>query len=54
MADTPMKLTEERVRHIRQLRKEGVTQEVLAKVYGVSEATVSHVEHRKTWRHVKP
>jgi hypothetical protein len=47
-------LTEDDVRKIRQLYKEGgYTQERLAKMYGVRHQTISKVINRTRWDHVK-
>ena len=44
------KLTENEVRVIR--RRE-YPQDLLAKKYGVSQGTISHIQSRKTWKHVE-
>jgi len=48
------KLNEQAVRDIRKRWAQGVDSfKTLAKEYGVSDATVSQVVHRDTWRHVE-
>jgi hypothetical protein len=44
------KLTEEDVIHIR--NTVGITNEVLATQYGVSQPTISEIKNRKTWAHI--
>lgn len=44
------KLTQEQVREIRQLRKKGLFQHIIAKMFGVHQATIWRVEHYKNWR----
>lgn len=49
--NTNAKLTNEKVRQIRARRAAGgVTQQALAAEYGVSQAVISAIELRKTWR----
>lgn len=47
------KLTEAQVREIRKLRAEGVPNKELAKRFKMSQAAISTLTNRKTWRHVK-
>ncbi len=47
------KLTEDKVRIIRQKAAEGATYRSLGKEFGVHSVTVLAVVHRKTWRHVQ-
>lgn len=48
------KLTEADIRHIRSARSErGTTQAALASIYGVTQACISHIINRKTWKHVE-
>ena len=44
------KLNETQVSSILSVR--GISEGKLAKMYGVSRATISHIRHRKSWRHV--
>lgn len=46
------KLTEAKVRAIRQKKAAGCKQKDLAKKYGILETTISAIIRRKTWRHV--
>lgn len=47
------KLTEENVREIRRLLREGVIQNVkIAKMFGVTKMTIGHVKAGRVWRHV--
>ncbi len=46
------KLTEDIVRIIRRAYKTGATQTELAAIYNVTQANVSEVVNRRTWRHV--
>jgi len=46
------KLTEDDVREIRRLRSSGVKQRDVARLFGVSQGTVSFIALRQTWRHV--
>jgi hypothetical protein len=46
------RLTADDVRAIRKARDGGQKLAALAEKYGVSEATISHIALRKTWRHV--
>lgn len=43
-------LSEADVRHI---RGSGASQQALAGIYGVSQATISNVQTRRTWKHVE-
>ena len=47
------KLTESKVRRIRLRVSRGETQTAVAKDYGVTQANVSEIVRRRTWRHVK-
>lgn len=47
------KLTEDRVREIRQRIAAGELQIEVAASFGVSVATINKIVHRQTWRHVK-
>jgi hypothetical protein len=47
------KLNEQSVREIRQLRNQGMRIAEIARIYGITDVTVSHVCHRKTWTHVE-
>ncbi len=46
------KLTPEKVVAIRRLAAEGRDQREIGRQYGISQAVVWHVFHRKTWKHV--
>jgi len=46
------KLTEDKVREIRGLQKEGAGARALASLYGVTPTTIRNVLARKTWAHV--
>lgn len=46
------KLTPDAVHEIRARAAEGVSQHVLASLFGVCQATISQVVRRKTWTHV--
>lgn len=46
------KLTERQVGEIRQRYASGVSQGILARDHKVSQSLISHVIHRKIWRHV--
>lgn len=46
------RLTEDKVREIRQRAAEGETQDALAAAFGVGQTTISKVVRRETWRHV--
>ena len=47
------KLTEEEVLEIRQCYAQGgIYQRELAKIYGVSKNSISHIVHRKCWAHI--
>jgi hypothetical protein len=52
-ANTGSKLTEEQVREIRALCREGYTQTVIAARYGISQSGVSNIKNRKYWPHVE-
>lgn len=45
-------LTEQDVRDIRELRKDGMTYTQLSVWYGVSQGTLTAIVSRRTWRHV--
>jgi len=47
------KLTEENVLEIRHRLCKGQTNREIAKVYGVSNSTISQINTRKIWKHVK-
>ena len=46
------KLTDDQVREIRRLRTEGVSQQDLARQFGVCRPLISYIEHRKIWDHI--
>jgi hypothetical protein len=46
------RMTEDRVLELRYRHARGETGGTLAKVYGISQATVSQITRRVTWRHV--
>lgn len=46
------KLTEDLVRKIRRLHKEGKSKYGLARKYGIGETTVGQIVNRITWRHI--
>jgi len=46
------RLTANAVKKIRKEHSRGVSQESLAKKYGVSSGTIFYAVHRKTWKHV--
>lgn len=51
--DVPLaKVTEADVKHIRQLRAEGLELQVIAEQYGLHWKSVSRIVARKTWKHV--
>lgn len=50
--DFDRKLTEEDVRFIRQMRG-GIRQADLAEIFGIHQVTVSEIQLRKIWQHVK-
>lgn len=53
-SQTPMaKLTEEDVVAIKRLIASGKPQLHLARDYGVTQGTISHIHHGRSWRHVK-
>jgi len=45
-------LDDDKVRAIRQLARQGTMQRQIARMYGVCEANISMIVHRKTWKHV--
>jgi len=45
-------MTEENVRELRRLHADGETGTSLAKMFGISQPTVSQITRRVTWRHV--
>ena len=47
------KLTDDKVRQIRERYGAGETQKVLSEAFGVAEPTISDVVRRKVWKHVK-
>lgn len=47
------KLTESDVRRIRALRAAGAKLRALAEIFGVTDATISSIAKRQTWRHVR-
>lgn len=47
------KLTEEDVRTIRQMYKDGYSQRKIAKMYGVVKSTIRIIIIGKTWKHIK-
>lgn len=46
------KITEDTVRNIRRMKREGVQQNVIAKKVGMSAMTISHIVNGKSWTHV--
>jgi len=46
------KLTEAEVIEIRALRSQGIPQRELAKRFGVTQATIHRIEHRKVWKYI--
>lgn len=46
------KLDDEKVRLIRELRREGWTLQALADKFGVGDVTIHHITKRNRWRHV--
>lgn len=46
------KLTEDDVREIRRLLRQGLSQAAVGERYGVTQATISSIYLRKTWQHV--
>jgi len=46
------KLTAEAVRSIRSKAASGHKLQTLAMAYGVTKATISHIVHKKTWKHL--
>lgn len=44
------KLTVEDVRKIREMRKQGIVQRVVASLFGIDRANVSHIERGKSWK----
>jgi hypothetical protein len=46
------KLTEEKVRYIFQLRKEGFNQKKIGEILSCKEETVNAILHRRNWKHV--
>ncbi len=47
------KLTDKKIILIRQLRRFGFAQQVIADTFGVHQMTISRIVNRKIWRHVK-
>jgi hypothetical protein len=47
------KLTETKVKEIRELWKVGLTAIALGKRFGVRACTINHVVVRRSWKHVK-
>lgn len=47
------KLSDDAVREIRRLHKQGVTQRAIAARFGVDSTTIHAVVHRTAWKHVK-
>jgi DNA-binding XRE family transcriptional regulator len=50
---TAARLTEKQVREIRAAMSLGATTTELAKVYGVTNNTIGHINRRKTWKHLE-
>lgn len=46
------KLTEEQVKEIKELCKQGMTQRIIALKFGVSHGLISNIHQGKDWRHV--
>ena len=46
------KLTESKVREIRNLKNQGMNGTYIAEQFGISRHTVSDIHRRKTWRHI--
>lgn len=51
-AQNGAKLTDDKVRQIRQLAAEGVLQRDIASMFDVEPSTIGYIVRRKTWRHV--
>ena len=51
-ANPTSKLTDDKVREIRQRAAKGETRRALAADFGVSSATITHIVHRRAWSHV--
>lgn len=47
------KITDDDVRNIRLLRKNGVSSNVLAHHFGLHKTTIINIDHRQTWGHIK-
>ena len=47
------KLTDKKVRKIRKLHAEGISNPKIAKRYKVTKETIGHIVNRKTWKHVE-
>jgi hypothetical protein len=45
-------LTEADVKRLRTLAAEGTTNKELTRIFGISPTTVSHIVHRKSWKHL--
>lgn len=52
-AQPKSKLTEDDVRTIRQLLKEGISHRNIAERFGVRNPTISYIKHGKRWGHIK-
>lgn len=48
-----VKLTADKVREIRRLQKQGLTQRDLSKMYGVSQVAIGFIVRRRTWAHIE-
>lgn len=49
---TAAKLTKEQVLEIKELLKQGIKQEDIAKIYGVSRTPISHINSGKSWKDI--
>lgn len=47
------KLTDDKVRHIRRMRKHGTSYNKIARFFGVSKKTIININHNRIWKHVK-
>ena len=47
-----VRLTVQEVLEIREFILKGVSQEILSKKYGITNAHVGSIKHRRTWKHI--